>query len=1088
MYRLLLSALILLGFFGENAISDEARILRYPSASKNQITFSYAGDLYVVSRTGGLARRVTTSEGIEIFPRFSQDGSQIAFSGEYDGNREVYTIPANGGEPVRLTYSMDQPGLPERMGPDKIIMQWTADGKILYRSRGETWNAWMGKLYTISSKGGYPEQVQLPHSGFATYNSDGSKIAYNKIFREFRTWKRYKGGQANEVWIHDFKANTTENITLNDAQDIIPMWYGNKIYFLSDRDKIMNIFSYDLTTKQTKKVTNFDKYDVKYASLGIDNISFENEGYVYILDLPSEKLNKIKIEIQEDNLWSRSKIIDLKDNISNYELNNDGSKAMFNARGDIYVTNVEKGISKNITETSGTHERNATFSPDGKWIAFISDETGEDEVYIISPDGKNKTQISKDSKNYKFELKWSPDSKKILSADREMNMVYFDIDSKAKTQITKSKGWEIRDFSWSPDSKYVLFSDGLDNLTTSGVHLYSLDDKKITVITENMFESGNGFFSDDSKYIFFVSGRTFSPKVNEVEWNFYYSDMNKVFGLTLQKDTKSPFLFDADEKTSEAKSDANNEESGKKKKGKDEPKTDVAKSTKIDMDGLSDRLFDIPIQAGNYSNLRYINGKLFYVRSNTGKGAKLYVFDFKTKKETEIGDFTSYDLSGDQKKCIYRSGRDFYVTNFGEKISDKDGKVDLSDLKMTLNKKEEWSQVYNEAWRQMRDFFYDPGMHQVDWKAMKEKYAVMVPYVNHRMDLTFLLGELIAELSIGHAYVGGGDMQKVEAVGIGYLGAEYNLDKKSGFYQIKNIFKGRNWEEKTRSPLTEPGIDVKVGDYLISINGVKVSESNPPSKMLLNKANKYVTIAVNSSANENGAKEFTIKTIAGENGLRYLNWVEKNREYVEKATNGKVGYIHIPDMGVDNGLNEFVKYFYPQTRKEALIIDDRYNGGGNVSPMIIERLRRVLNIAKHARGQEIVTTNPDAVMCGPMVLLLNEISASDGDLFPYQFKKNNLGKLIGKRSWGGVIGIRGSLPFLDGSYMMKPEFANFGYDGTWVLEGTGMTPDIEVENDPSKEMQGIDQQLDRAIEEVLKEIPLNTKSKVPNVPPFPDKR
>jgi tricorn protease len=464
------------------------------------------------------------------------------------------------------------------------------------------------------------------------------------------------------------------------------------------------------------------------------------------------------------------------------------------------------------------------------------------------------------------------------------------------------------------------------------------------------------------------------------------------------------------------------------------------------------------------------------------------VFDFETQKETEVGDFHLYEISSDGKKIIFKKDKDYYITDLKDKIGTDKGKLNLQDMVVYVDPKAEWQQIFDESWRQMRDFFYDPNLHGVDWKAMKEKYAELLPYCRHRYDLTYIIGEMIGELNVGHAYVGGGDMPKVEPVPVGLLGADYEFHEASGFYKIKKIYRGRNWEEKTRSPLTEPGINVREGDYLVEIDGVPLSKEMTPYRALLNKSNKFVKIKVNSIPSLEGGRVYIVKTISSEAGLRYLDWVEYNRNYVEKKTSGKIGYIHIPDMGLDNGLNEFVKYFYPQVRKEGLIIDDRFNGGGNVSPMIIERLRRILVVAKNARNQEVVQTNPDAVMTGPMVCLVNELSASDGDLFPYQFKTLGIGKVIGKRTWGGVIGIRGSLPFLDGGYLMKPEFANFGANGKWILEGEGLTPDIEVDNDPALEYQGFDQQLDKAIEVILEELRTNTKPQIPKVPPYPIKR
>jgi tricorn protease len=1059
------------------SVSNETRLLRYPNSSETHITFSYGGDIYTVPIIGGIARRITVSDGIEIFPRFSPDGNTIAFSGEHDGNREVYIVPSIGGEPKRLTYSMDIGSLPDRMGPDKIIMQWSNDGQnIIYRSRKKSWNAWVGRLYNVKINGGLPVELPLPQSGFASLSRDGNRIAYNRIFREFRTWKRYRGGQADDIWIYDFKTQKLENISKNPAQDIIPMWYQNKIYYVSDRDHFMNIFVYDITSGQTKKLTDFNKYDVKFPSLGKKHIAFENGGYVYLLDLITEKVNKVKIHIAEDYPWNRPKIENVKERIYSYNISHDGMRGLFEARGDIFTVPAEKGKIKNLTNSPGAHDRNPEWSPDGKWIAFISDDGNKNEIFLINNDGSELKQLTKDSKSYLWALKWSPDSKKILYSDKLMKLYFIDIESGKVSEVAKSKQWEIRDFQWSPDSKWIAYTDYINGYI-SQIYLYSLANGKSYRITDEFFESMNPIFDPNGKYLFYISNRQFNPKIGNFEWNYIYEQKNNIFGVTLQDTLKSPFIFEND--NVEVINDEEDKETKKKAKKKSE---DEQWSIKIDLDGIKNRIFELPIKASQYYNLNaQKNNKIYYARDG-----KFWSFDFEKKEEKEVGDFTAYEISNNGKKIIYGKDKDYYITDLHATVKANDGKLDLTDMTIELNRYEEWQQIFDEGWRQMRDFFYDPNMHGNDWQAIKDKYRELLPYVVHRHDLTYIMGEMIGELNCGHSYVGDGDMPEIKNVGIGLLGAEFEYDNTANAYKIINILDGRNWEEKTRSPLTEPGMEINEGDYLFEIDGIKLTEIITPYVALSGKPNKYVALKINHKPEPDKAKNYYVKTIASESELRYFNYVENNRRKVDEATNGRVGYIHIPDMSMD-GLNEFVKYFYPQVRKEALIIDDRYNGGGNVSPMIIERLRRILLVAKNARDQEQVGTNPDAVMTGPMVCLLNELSASDGDLFPYQFKKAGLGPLIGKRSWGGVIGIRGSLPFLDGSYLYKPEFANFGADGTWILEGVGMEPDIIVDNHPAKEYNDIDEQLNKAIEVVLELIKTNDKPQIPDVPPYPDK-
>lgn len=1078
-------------FITSLAYGGEARLLRYPNAGTKEIVFCFGGDLYSVPVIGGLARKLTTSDGLEMYPRFSPDETQIAFTGEYDGNREIYTIPKDGGLPKRLTYSMDMGSLPERMGPDKIIMQWLPEGnKILYRGRGKSWSPLCGRLYEVSTDGKLPEELPLMWSGYAYYSPDKSQLAMNRIFREYRTWKHYRGGQADDIWITDSKTKEFKNISNNAGQDIIPMWYKDKIYYLSDRDHTMNLFCYDIKTAQTKKITNFNEFDVKFPSLGPKYISFENGGYIYLVDLSNDEVKKVNIEIAEDFPMARTIIKSVKDNVRGAEIAPDAQRALFSARGDIFTAPRKNGLIRNLTNTPGAHDRDPVWSPDGKWIAYISDENKKDEVYIIKADGTGKEKITTypdANASYRFKLLWSPDSKKLLCSDKLMNIDLIDPATKTSKTIIHSKVWEMSDFSWSPDSKWVVYSDAGEN-EISVVYLYNIADGTTTTLTDSYFGSYNPVFSKDGKYVFFASDRTFRGKGGAFEYNVIYENMTTLFAVCLQDTLVNPITkFESDEvkitEDKEVKPDTKEDKKEKKdKKAKVAEEKD--KGIRIDLVGIRDRIFEIPGQAANYYGLTALDNKLYYVRADDNGKSALYYYDFKEKEENEVGDFTGYEISADGKSILIAKSGNYYIEDLGKKVK-PENQIDLTEMKVTLDKRAEWNQIFDEAWRQMKCFLYDPNMHGVDWDLMYKRYKPLVEYVVIRDDLTYIIGEMIGELNIGHAYVGGGDAQHVERVPIGLLAADFAFE--NGAYKITKILEGRNWDADTKSPLTEPGLKVKEGDYILAVDGVDLSETNHPFKALVGKADKYVTLLVNSTPNKEGARSITIKTITNESKLRYFNWVENNRRFVEKATNGKIGYVHIPDMGYDNGLNEFFKYYFPQANKDGMIVDDRYNGGGNVSPLVIERLRRELVFAGHARNQEQVSKKPDGALCGPLVCLINQQSMSDGDMFPYQFKTLGMGKLIGKRSWGGVIGIRGSLPFLDGGYMMKPEFGNFGATGKWVLEGVGQEPDIEVENNPWEEYYGKDAQLQRGIDEVTLELKSYNGPKVPTVPPFPNK-
>jgi tricorn protease len=1061
--------------------------MRFPTIYNNRIVFSYAGDLYTVDKNGGTAGRLTAHVGYEMFARFSPDGKNIAFTGQYDGNTEVYVIPSTGGEPKRVTYTatLNRDDLSDRMGPNNIVMAWRDNNSIVYRSRKQTFNDFKGQLFIANTTGGLSEELPLPTGGFCSYNADKSKIAYNRIFREFRTWKYYQGGMADDIWIYDFKSKQTLNITNHKAQDIQPMWIGDRIYFLSDRDRTMNLFCYDVNTKQIRKVTDYTDYDIKFPSLGNNAIVFECGGYLYVMDVPSESIKKIEVVINSDHLYSRSMLIDASKNIEEMSIGADGARLVTIARGDVVTIPAESGITRNLSQTPGAHDRNAVWSPDGKYVAFISDATGEDEIYIQVPDGQSKPlQITSNADVYKYELQWSPDSKKIMWGDKKHRLQFVDIESKKITILDNSDWAEFRDYNWSPDSKWVVYTKEVE-YQKDKIYLQNIITSQKIEATDGWFDSYNPVFSKDGKYLYFISRRDFNPTFSNTDFQISYNDMARPFMIILAKSTANPFAPVNDDVKVKKETDSDTKSSNEKSKTdtkKPEEKTDnPVKDIVIDAEGLIARTIMIDVEAGNYSNLEPASDKLYYMFSKTGEKRRIMMYDLKQKKQTELGEAGYFELSADGKKMLIKKGDNYYVIDAPSAKLDLTKAVDLSNMKWMVNKKEEWNQIYNESWRQMRDFFYAPNMHGVDWKATKEKYAVMLPYVNHRMDLTYLIGELIGELNVGHAYTGGGDVPKVEKIKMGLLGAKLSRDA-SGYFRIDKILEGANFSKDLRSPLTEVGVNVKPGEYIIAVNGTQTKIVNDIYELLVNTADKQVELMVNSKPSADGARKIIVVPLADESKLYYYNWVQRNIRYVDSMSNGKIGYLHVPNMGVE-GLNEFMKYFYPQMNKKALIIDDRGNGGGFVSPLITERLNQKLvyyEFMRNAMGKP----DPDGHY-GPKVLLLDHYSASDGDIFPYRFKKYQLGKTIGTRSWGGVVGIRGSLPFVDGGILNRPEFAPYLADG-FVIEGYGVDPDIEIENDPAREYAGIDDQLNKAIEVLLEE--LKTKEHItPPIPPYPDK-
>ncbi len=1068
--------LVIALLIGSTATSQQVnRLFRFPTISGDTIVFTYAGDLYTVSRAGGEARKLTSGTGYEMFAKFSPNGKTIAFTGQYDGNTEVFTIPAKGGVPKRITYTatLGRDDISDRMGPNNIVMCWTPKGdSIVYRSRKKSFNSFVGSLFMVNKSGGMSKQLPLSTGGFCSFSPDGKKIAFNRVMREFRTWKYYHGGMADDIRIYDFQTKKIENITNNDAQDIFPMWYGNRIFFLSDRDRIMNLFSYNLQTKETQKLTQFKEYDIKFPSIHNNQIVFENGGYIYVYNIDIQKLDKVNITINNDFPASRDELVDASKYINSFSISPKAQRISFSARGDIFTVPVKEGVSYNLTHSSGAFDRNVKWSPDGKHIAFLSDMDGEYNIYMMSADGKGAIdKLTTNAKSYKFNIQWSPNSKYILWSDKNMNLRYVNVETKEVTQVAHSLVWEIRDYNWSPDSRWIAFTDN-DGKGMDRIYLFDTEDKTTRVVTDKWYDSDNPVFSENGKYLFFVSKRVFNPIYSDVEWNYAYKNMNKIYFVTLRADQPSPFALTDDNDNDVLKS-------------QDENKAKKEVNVVVDFEGIKDRVIALPIAAGYYWNISIPGDKVYYNYYATGKGTStLKMYNLKDKKETDLGKGYSYMLTPDDTKMLVWKGKKFSVMPLPTSAIKFKETVDLSGLKVWVDRHAEWAQIYKEAWRQMRDFFYDPNMHGVDWNAMYDKYAVMVPYVNNRNDLNYLVGELIGELTIGHAYTGGGDRPQPKRYKTGLLGAEISKDK-SGYFKIDKILKGENYDSKVRSPLTEVGLNVKDGDYILAVDGKSCKNYADFYELMFNKAGKTVSLTINDVPSMEGSRLIVIKPIADESALYYYNWVQNNIEKVNKATNGQVGYIHIPDMGPE-GLNEFVKYFYPQLSKKALIIDDRGNGGGNVSPMIIERLRRQITRANIARNVSIPSQTPTKMMLGPMVLLVNGYSASDGDLFPYSFRKHKLGKIIGKRTWGGVTGIRGSLPFIDGGMLTKPEFASYAADGSkWIIEGHGVDPDIVVDNDPAKEYAGTDAQLNKAIEVIMKE--LKKYKAIPPPPPYPNK-
>jgi tricorn protease len=1083
------------------ASAAETRLMRFPDVSKDSVAFTYAGDIWVVPRAGGKARRLTAHLGEELFPKFSPDGRWIAFTGQYDGNADVYVIPAEGGEPRRLTYHP----------AEDMVLGWTPDSrKVLFRSSRTSYSRRFQKLFLVTAQGGFAEELPLPRGGPASFSPDGQRVAYNPVSTEFRTWKRYRGGWLMYIGLYDLRTNHYEELPRVKANDAFPMWHGDAIYFASDRDGVMNLYRYDLRSQQTKQLTHYKEYDVKWPSLGPDAIAYENGGYLYLLDLKSERSQKVPVEVDSDMILARPEIRTVERFIRTYDLSPSGARAVFEARGEIFTVPAKHGDVRNITNTPGVHELDPAWSPDGKWIAYLSDRTGKYELYIKPQDGTGEEiRITSDGDCYRYSPIWSPDSKKLLYSDKKQRLWYVDVDQKRPIMIDQSN-YSIPEDSarppsrdWSPDSRWVAYVKGGTN-RYEGIYLYALEQKKIYPVTGHFFDNSNPRFDPEGKVLYFLSNRNFAPIPSDFDRRFNYNNTVGIYAVTLQADAPSPYAPESDEekgekgkeeKKAEDKAKSSKEGSAEKDKEKEKPKAEI-KPLKIDVDGIDQRIVAVPMEAGNFRALEVGKGKLFYlsvpvVGLASGGGPQpprnvLHVFDIKERQsKVLLPAIDDYRLNREGDKVLYRAQQTFGIVEaVPEKAKVGEGKLNTAGLQARVDPRAEWAEIFREAWRIERDFYYAPNMAGYDWEKIGQRYEQLLPYVGDRSDLNYIIGEMIAELSTSHAYVGGGDVGEVKRINVGLLGAD--LEPHQGFYRFKKIYQGQNWDARFRAPLTEPGVKVRQGDYLIAVNGQTVRATEDPHAYFQNLADKIVTLKINSQPSEEGAWNIEVKLLENDNELRYLDWVEGNRRKVAEATGGRVGYVHVPDTALD-GLNTFTRYFYPQTDKEALIVDERFNSGGFIPDFFTEVLgRKLLSMWAPREGVDFHT--PVRAIFGPKVMLINEYAGSGGDAFPYYFRKEKLGPLVGKRTWGGLVGISRGIPLMDGGFVTAPEFAFWSIEngGEWAVENIGVPPDYEVDQRPDLEIKGHDPQLEKAIELILET--LKKGPPAPRRPAYPGQR
>jgi len=1028
------------------------RFLHQPDISAELIVFVYANDLWTVPASGGEAKRLTTHEGVESSPKFSPDGKWIAFSGMYDGNTDVFVIPTDGGEPRRLTY---HPG-------GDVVLGWTQNGRKVLFSSGR--NGRYNPLHTVDISGGFPEMLLIPEASLACYSPDGHYLAYTPVRNAFGTWKRYRGGRTTPIWIIDLNNNSHEEIPHETASDTYPVWIGDSIYFMSDRNKAMNLFAYNTRTKRVRQLHSHTVMDIKYLSGGAGKLVYAAEGHIYVYDPNIETSTQIPITVPSELIDIRSHFKNISREIASGYISPTGKRAVFEAHGEILTVPAEKGDIRNLTQSTGIMERYPSWSPDGKSIAYFSDADGEYALCITDQFGNTvPKKITLDDPSFYYSPVWSPDSKNIAFRDKRRNLWYVQVSTlhpkKIDTDVASS------DFSWSPDSKWIAYQRLLEN-RFGVLYLYSAEKETSYQLTDGMSDSVNPVFSTDGKYMFFRASTDIGPLKGGLDMSSSNRDFSyDIYITVLRDDAPSPFAPESDEEIPKTES-------------KDEKSSTKKQEFRIDLENIDQRIITLPVQAGRYSALASAPDKLFYQN-----GSDLYVYDFKQRKADKfLSNVFRYIVSADGKKILYGTRTTWAIVPTAGKPKPGSGRLNLSTMEVRVDPRAEWKQMFYEAWRLNRDFFYDPYMHGVDWKGMLQRYEVYLPDLACRTDLNYLLSEMLGELCVGHSYVRGG-FPRGETVPVGLLGADYEIA--NGRYRFKKIFSGLNWNPELRAPLTEPGVKINVGDYIISVNGKELRTPTNIYSLFEKTAGKQVTLTVNNVPSQYGAKTVTVVPVVNERSLRSRDWVEENRRKVEEMTNGQIGYIYLPNTG-GGGYTYFNRYFFAQLNKKGLIVDERFNGGGKVADYIIDLMNRpLMNYWAPREGPDYTT--PFSACFGPKVMIINEYAGSGGDWMPFYFRDQGVGPLVGKRTWGGLVGIGGTPRLMDGGSVTAPNFAIFSRDGKWIIENEGVAPDYEIEMIPKDFVDGHDPQLEKAVEVVLELLKKKSYKKTPR-PPYPIKK
>jgi len=1080
----LILVLILPVFLGSSGIDiHDTKMLSDPAASRDHIAFVYAEDLWVAKRDGSEVRRLTSDEGVESHPVFSPNGKWIAFNAEYDGNYDVFFMSVEGGIPTRLTW---HPG-------GDVLCDFTPDGSgVLFRSSRFSRTGRQNQLYTLPVEGGFPQKLEIPFAFKAVYSPDGKYLAYVPLREAFRQWKHYRGGTVSTIHIYSFEDQSVVKIQQPEGRcnDTDPIWMGSKIFFISDRNGEFNLFSYDINSEAIEALTDYDDFPIIKAAGGDGCIIYERAGHLFVYDIAGDESQRLRIGIATDLAELRPRYISGFRYLRDVSLSPSGARAALEFRGEILTVPAKKGDPRYLTRTPGIHERTPAWSPDGKFIAYFSDASGEYALHILAQDGREEAKAFKLSgAGFYSKLTWSPDSKKLSFTDNARNFFWMDVESGKITKIAQESIYFPGTFglirgAWSPDSRWIAYTLHTESYIQR-VYIYSLEQNRSFPVTDGLSEVSEPIFDEGGKYMYFFASTDAGPVKHWFAMSNADMESNQaIYLVTLQADTANPLAKESDEEKAQEKPEKKEKQDEKTKK-EDEDK-DKNKDIQIDFDGIQNCIIALPIGSGSYSLLDSgKTGTVYYLESGEGQnlqGRKLHKFDLKSREDKVIlSGVNGYAISGDNEKIIYSTRNSLHITELSDKIKPGDGRVDIDAVQIRIDPRAEWRQIFHEAWRINRDYFYDPNYHGADWVAMRKKYEAFLPHLACRTDLNRLIQWMCSELAVGHHRVGGGDFyEQPERVPGGLLGADYEIA--NGRYRFKKVFGGLNWNPRLQSPLKQPGVDVKTGEYLLAVNG---RELKPPENLFSrfeNTAGKIVEITVGPDPDGSGSRDLKVVPISSEGALRNRDWVERNIEKVDKATNGRVAYVYVPNTA-GMGHVYFKRYFFPQVHKQAIIIDERFNGGGSVADYYIDILRRPYICSWAMRyGRDLIT--PSGAIQGPKVMLINESAGSGGDLLPWMFRKLKLGKLIGKRTWGGLVGTLGFPTLLDGGRVTAPNLAFWTEEDGFAVENEGVPPDIEVEQAPAEVAAGHDPQLEKAIEVILKELEANPPKK-PKRPPYP---